>query len=351
MDYKLCSPPKLQRTVHLQQTLDAGCISPVVIMKSPAHSLKSDGIKFTPLQLAKLRIEPSPQSSIQLHSQTKKRGYSDTGESIADIEGLLFNGAIDNLLSLPQEVSKVAEIQKGQSNEIQKQKLYLDSLQIQLKAGKESCDEVMAEISSVTRKVFVLEEQTAEEKKQIVQHEKEIVSLIHQQNQLRRDIEHKKEELEEQTKKSEAYRVKMYNYKQQVSEFENMLPAQQQLIEVEKCLAKLEKQKQALCLDSESENDCADTMTKNLSECIKLSRADVKQLETQLQEIKDKIHQVLEQQKKVKIATSVLNKRNAAQLTRLKRQLKEQQLRHRQWSDQHAQLLKSVNELTSRLDK
>ncbi|XP_041373968.1 nucleoprotein TPR-like isoform X3 [Gigantopelta aegis] len=307
------SPPKLQRTVHLQQTLDAGCISPVVIMKSPAHSLKSDGIKFTPLQLAKLRIEPSPQSSIQLHSQTKKRGYSDTGESIADIEGLLFNGAIDNLLSLPQEVSKVAEIQKGQSNEIQKQKLYLDSLQIQLKA--------------------------------------EIVSLIHQQNQLRRDIEHKKEELEEQTKKSEAYRVKMYNYKQQVSEFENMLPAQQQLIEVEKCLAKLEKQKQALCLDSESENDCADTMTKNLSECIKLSRADVKQLETQLQEIKDKIHQVLEQQKKVKIATSVLNKRNAAQLTRLKRQLKEQQLRHRQWSDQHAQLLKSVNELTSRLDK
>ncbi|XP_041373978.1 zinc finger protein 853-like [Gigantopelta aegis] len=211
----------------------------------------------------------------------------------------------------------------------------------------------MAEVSSVTRKVFILEEQTAEEKKQIVQHEKEIVSLIHQQNQLRRDIEHKKEELEEQTKKSEAYRVKMNNYKQRTSEFENSLPAQQQLIEVETRLAKLEKQKQALCFDSESENVCADTMTKNLSECIKLSRADIKQLETQLHEIKDKvlIHQVLEQQKKVKIATSVLNKRNAAQLTRLKRQLKEQQLRHRQWSDQHAQLLKSVNELTSRIDK
>ena len=59
-------------------------------------------------------------------------GYCNTNESIADIEGLLFDGAIDNLLSLPQEVSKVAEIQKGQASEIQKHELHLENLQVHI---------------------------------------------------------------------------------------------------------------------------------------------------------------------------------------------------------------------------
>ena len=57
--------------------------------------------------------------------------FSDYGyTSSIDLEGILVDTAIDNVMNLPQAFNEVVEMQKDQSNEIQRQQLILKNMQV-----------------------------------------------------------------------------------------------------------------------------------------------------------------------------------------------------------------------------
>lgn len=50
--------------------------------------------------------------------------------SSIDLEGIMVDNAIDNVMNLPQAFNEVVEMQKDQSNEIQRQQLILKNMQV-----------------------------------------------------------------------------------------------------------------------------------------------------------------------------------------------------------------------------
>lgn len=57
--------------------------------------------------------------------QSCEYGYA----SSIDLEGIMVDNAIDNVMNLPQAFNEVVEMQKDQSNEIQRQQLILKTMQ------------------------------------------------------------------------------------------------------------------------------------------------------------------------------------------------------------------------------
>ncbi|XP_046354742.2 dynactin subunit 1-like isoform X1 [Haliotis rufescens] len=328
MDAGFSSPPKLRRSVSLSRKLgeiESPLIpTPVICGHTP---------------LVDLPMPTPPDSS----------GLSELSSSSICLEGALVEQAVDNLLSLPEVVGQVSAIQKDHNKELERQLMQLKNLQNDIKESNAKHRSVKQEISSIDRKTRMIEEEVMENEKLCQAHQKQIDSLVKVCESLRHQLTTKQKGLLTETSKHAYYMSKMKTYKTQVNDFEISHPAQKKLAELQQRLEDLKKQKQLL-----SEN-----MDEFLSVSTGQREADIKEIDkvkletcTWKEEMLHKqkmLEDLKHQEEKIQIATSVLHKRNAAQLTRLKRQVREQQLRQRQWHNQHSQLQHSIAEISKRL--
>ncbi|XP_067667611.1 coiled-coil domain-containing protein 122-like [Haliotis asinina] len=330
METGFSSPPKLRRSVCLSGNfgmMETQVITPPVIS---GHASVVD--------------PPLPTPPV-------RSGMNELSQSSVSLEGALVEQAVDNLLSLPEVVSQVSAIQKDHNQELEKQLMQLRHLEKDIKESNAKHGSVKQEISSIDRKTRMLEEEVMERAKLCQAHQKQINLLVKVCESLRHELTTKQKGLLTETSKHATYIAKIKTYKTQVNNFEMSLPAHRKLVELQQRLKDLKKQKEHL--------------SENMDEFISVSTG---QRESDIREEIDKVkletctwkEEMLRKQKmleelkhqgeKIQIATTVLHKRNAAQLTRLKRQVREQQLRQRQWHNQSSQLQHTIAELKKKLE-
>ncbi|XP_046582463.1 protein Hook homolog 1-like [Haliotis rubra] len=330
MEAGFSSPPKLRRSVCLSGkvgVMETQVITPPVIS---SHT----SVVGLPL--------PTPPD---------RSGTNELSQSSVSLEGALVEQAVDNLLSLPEVVSQVSAIQKDHNQELERQLMQLRHLENDIKESNAKHGSVKQEISSIDRKTRMLEEEVMESEKLCQAHQKQIYSLVKDCESLRHELTTKRKGFLTETSKHASYIAKMKSYKMQVNNFEMSLPAQKKLVELQQRLEDLKKQKQHL---SENMDEFISVSTGQREGDIR-EEIDKVKLETctwkeEMLRKQKTLEDLKHQEEKIQIATTVLHKRNAAQLTRLKRQVREQQLRQRQWHNQHSQLQHSIAELNKKLE-
>ncbi|XP_063432998.1 uncharacterized protein PF3D7_1120000-like [Mytilus trossulus] len=267
-----------------------------------------------------------------------------------DLEGEMVDSAIDSVMGLPQAFNEVVEMQKGQSCEIQKQKLLLKTLQGKFKEVTEKKEEVTQELTGVAHKIYVIEEQKRTCTKKCKEFDSEIKQLVIESEKERNCIKDLKGDIEENNRQYTKYKERIKRHKQVVAEFEDNLEVHKELRQIKEEIKELqtecEKREKNRCdterlLSGQDEN--------KIKEHIVTVQNDVEQLKYILLETKERIQKEKEKQSQAQVSLNVLHKKNQAQLTRLKKQVKAAQQSSRQWHDQISLLQKTIAELNNRL--
>ncbi|XP_013401588.1 uncharacterized protein LOC106167370 [Lingula anatina] len=142
----------------------------------------------------------------------------------------------------------------------------------------------------------------------------------------------------------------MKEFESKVDVLESKYGYRKELEELKKNVQELENQKLTLEKNPDKarhllEGKCESDLKQELQKLDDEKR----QLRGQLLDKEKQVKALNLQQEKTKQETQVLRKRNAAQMTRLKRQLKEVTSRNRQWNEQASQLEKGIAELKKKL--
>ncbi|XP_070210732.1 ribonuclease Y-like [Littorina saxatilis] len=125
---------------------------------------------------------------------------------------------------------------------------------------------------------------------------------------------------------------------------------QAEIEQAEERLAKLKEKKEYTEQNpEETEKICGGSLERDLKEKIAELNSQSDQLVGDVKELQKKIDCIRSKQEQAKQATSVLQKRNVAQVLCLKRQVKQQQLRHRQWIEQSRMMQQNVDALKQKL--
>ncbi|XP_071167463.1 coiled-coil domain-containing protein 122-like [Mytilus edulis] len=267
-----------------------------------------------------------------------------------DLEGEMVDSAIDSVMGLPQAFNEVVEMQKGQSSEIQKQQMLLKTLQGKFKEVTEKKEEVTQELTSVTHKIYVIEEQKRTCTKKCKEFDSEIIQLVIESEKERNCIKDLKGDIEENNRQYTKYKERITRHKQVVAEFEDNLEVHKELLQIKEEIKKLqtecEKRERNKC---DTERLLSGQIENKIKEHILTVQNEVEQLKLILQETKEKIQTEKEKQSQAQVSLNVLHKKNQAQLTRLKKQVKAAQQSSRQWHDQISLLQKTIAELNNRL--
>jgi len=288
---------------------------------------------------AMLPILPRPQTTPVDVRRTRSADFALVPTPIssgASVERNLVDSSLENLWSLPDVVSKVAVQQRSHSKEISAQKEILKRTQEQVREEKERLDDLSDEIQAVHRKVISSQSVRAEKKKSLQSLQNDIAKLIEGNTVQECEYEQRKRELEQFQETVSTYNEKMAKYSADV---EVVQSEQTEYKQREQLKAEIEE------LKVKKATGVTDVDKEPLRQSIEEAQQDLNGLNQGIQNKKQQVAEKTKQLKNTQKETSVLHKRNAAQLTRLKRQLKEMQLRQRQWSDEASQLEACISQL------
>ncbi|XP_033751013.1 uncharacterized protein LOC117335164 [Pecten maximus] len=270
--------------------------------------------------------------------------------SSLELEGQLVDQAIDNLMTLPQVFTEVVESKNSQSAEIQLQQLKLASAQKEYEEAVKENKALLDEISSVSHDIVHTHQAVVKGEKQCDALRQEVANYVSICEDIQQTVSYKQEEYDLEKSKIESYQLKIADHVRTVDKHENQSDTMIELRQLEEDVKGLRNKKIEIELNKEGFGNMKDgTSEKQIAD--KLSHLK-EELETQTKAAEDKTkltEDLKDQQKLLEQSVLVLHKRNAAQLTRLKRQLKEAQIRKRRWNDQISQLGNVVSDLKKQL--
>ncbi|ESO87539.1 hypothetical protein LOTGIDRAFT_166422 [Lottia gigantea] len=371
MNEAICSPPKLRRLVHLDKefgvvSTTSPIFSPLLeknCKKLPIPRLKiPDSFNNLPVQSSPLSIpQQSPRRSVaasplvMAHPITSsvKASLAPVKEipSSLSMESQIVDGALENVVSLPQMVTDVSLVQKCQSNAISKHMQVLAQLETQVQKEEKKNSEMLLDISSMTKKIYVTEDLVNKKHKSCEVLEEEIEQMVINNSAIEKSRYLKLKEIEKE--KSWKYNLKRavaFNYEIFLdshsvitdNEIHRNEENSRYIIsgEKEEEIKKEIKELQSTQFDLEKQLENADIQVTRLL-VVTVNYTFARRQTDQVNKQIDKVQQNI----------NVLHKRNAAQLTRLKRQVKDQQFRHQQWLDQISHLNKIISDLQQQIDE
>ncbi|XP_077988414.1 coiled-coil domain-containing protein 122-like [Glandiceps talaboti] len=343
MDHLLSSPPKPMRTVTLDGTRPI--LNPLVFQQScgpgisPLSSRSSDNSNFVNHALA---------------SNSEEMSCISQGEEQSSLvyEGVLVDQCIQNVLSLPEEVGEVAQQNHNLTVEINKQQEILSRVKVSLNVLKEQKDELQQEVNGVTRTICLVQGDVGIKSKRCDQLQKEIETLIVGNSNMKARVIAEKKKLEKETKMYEEYIIKMEDHVKIVNEAESTYPINVELSEELKKVEILRQEKSHLELHPEdSEKIMNGTYERILHSDIKGLKVKQIRMEREARTRMEKLNSEKNRQAQIRQDIDILHKRNQAQLTRLKRQVKEAHVRNRQWNEEACQLERSIAELRQHIEE
>ncbi|KAK3583520.1 hypothetical protein CHS0354_026106 [Potamilus streckersoni] len=353
----LCSPPKIRRMVTLNP---AGMVSALVIPaagdgrmsvnkevldRAPYIQESSRSIKppMPSLPLSWPHSQFQPPSAFLSHLPQMKDVTLPVKSATClekvdlkkedDFEKKMFEDAV---IALPDVFHEVFQMHRGQYLEIQNMQKSLKELQDRGKAEAEKNAVLVQELSTVKNKIYLAEEKSRKIEKTCKEHLADIQILVSERANLQYQLEIKAAEHEVDLRKLTRSREKVQNHKEKVKEFEESTSfIHEQIKATESKLHELKQQYDEFNQNPKAANDIlSGTTSATLErECIQLKKQ-ITVSEEELKQIYTEIKTEKKEQAQIDQAVKVLHKRNAAQLTRLKRQLKDINHINCQWLDQ-----------------
>ncbi|KAL5004694.1 hypothetical protein ScPMuIL_018150 [Solemya velum] len=288
----------------------------------------------------------------QTNGQPPRLSTDNNDGSSLQLEGAMMEQALDNVMSLPQVVDEVRQNQRGQSSEIHKQQQILKILQGKLRAVKEKNEDLLQEISSVKNRILFSEEISQNRSRSCKECQREIRELVTENENLEQQIKKKTEEKNEEKKISEEYKLKMKLHQEAVDKYESTAEVFNQLKELTDKVENLRSQYKEMKRDPEQMKQIlAGAVESELQLEIDNIKEEKSVIEQRVAQKISQIEKTKDSQKQMEQTVKVLHKRNAAQLTRLKRQLKETQLHSRHWNDQVVQLQWKIAQAKQKLEE
>lgn len=286
-------------------------------------------------------FEPAPAHDIPLPALN---GY----RTSLDLEGALVDKAIENVMTLPQEVQEAVSMQKLQNNEITRCEKYLATILEQERRAENNNDVLLQEISSIDRKIYFTKESFARKQRRCLQLSKDIDELIVEVEHLNRKREASEKDVSEDLRMIRCNEEKMSDFRLQTEESESSSDSFKDWKDTRERIRLLQleiNQSQGEASSKETLESFKREIGGQINEVRKLISEDERL-------IADKYSQISEE-KKLQENTckslQVLEKRNAAQLLRIKKQVKEAQLRNRAWNSQIQQLEQSISLLQEKI--
>ncbi|CAC5396900.1 unnamed protein product [Mytilus coruscus] len=217
-------------------------------------------------------------------------------------------------------------------------------------AVTEKKEEVTQELTGVKHKIYIIDEQKRTCTKKCKEFDSEIKQLVTESEKERNCINDLKRDIEENNRQYAKYKEMITKHKLVVAEFEDNLEVHKELRQIKEEIKELEyesvKRERNKC---DTEKLLSGQIENKIKEHIVRVQNDVEQLKRLLQETREQIQNEKEKQSQAQVSLNVLHKKNQAQLTRLKKQVKAAQQSSRQWHDQISLLQKTIAELNNRL--
>ncbi|XP_070542765.1 coiled-coil domain-containing protein 122-like [Ptychodera flava] len=354
MDDLMNSPPKLTRTLTLDGTkviFNPLAVRPAV-SASPISSLHQQG----PSSIKSGTPQNGSLSDHQLmtllpDASQRTAPQDDDGSSLA-YEGSLVDQCIENVLSLPEEVGQVAQKNRDMTIEINLQRECLSKAKGKLLKANEERDQVQQEINAVGRKICVTEDEVAIKYKLTTQLQKDADEMVSENSKLMARVVTNKKILDKEKLLHDTYRKKMEKHVQMVDDLESTFPINRELLSQLKKVQALREEKGDLESNPEEKEKILNgTYERKLQSEINGLKAKRIRMTKDTNHRQEQLNAVKERQAQIKQDIEILHKRNQAKLIRLKRQLKEAQVRNRQWNEEACQLEQSIAELRQQVEE
>ncbi|XP_078315845.1 uncharacterized protein LOC111128723 isoform X2 [Crassostrea virginica] len=350
----LQSPPSLRRViVPMPSSFTEVQISYPQLEQEP--QCESNDVSETVQGLPhKGEIMSKPENDQNILSSQKQDSIYTTScadtasKSSLDLEGALVDRAIESVMTLPQEVQEAVTLQRLQNSEITRCEQYLNSMLEQEKIAAHDYDLLSQELSSINRKIFFTKESLSLKQQNCLKLSKDIEELIKEVAKQNQQIENTERDLNTELKKMESYKGKVEGHIQRVADCDGSSDLQKELIETRARIEGLQQTlhrapEEAACKDSF--NDFKERFEGQMSEVQKLISGE----ERYIADKHSLISLEKKQQESINKSLLVLEKRNAAQLLRMKKQIKETQLRNRAWNSQIQQLKQNIAMLNDKI--
>ncbi|XP_032227953.1 leucine-rich repeat and coiled-coil domain-containing protein 1 [Nematostella vectensis] len=260
------------------------------------------------------------------------------------------NSLQETRFSLPNLAVEVVDGQKQQENEISELQTLLNKLKNELLQGKKKVESTKAEITSIDKKICVTQEEIAQTTLTCQEATEDLEGMIAKGILLSNELEDAKRSLDLGNRSYERYVEKMAYYCELVSQLDEKTGSQQKISVLITTIKELKNK--VHCLEYGEDEGLG------VGEEFKILQAENKHLEQQLEEktshidkCKGKMELEREKQQKLKRESQLLNKRNHAQMTRLKRQLQEANSRSRHWADEACKLEMNIAQLRRKLEE
>ncbi|XP_072167083.1 uncharacterized protein [Diadema setosum] len=250
--------------------------------------------------------------------------------------------------SLPEVVESVSQAQKQQASEIAQHRKVLVDLQQQVEREQLTEESLQKELHGCQRKICLCQEDSQKKMTHCAQLKEEISEIVNQNAELRLKFERSQGEWNKKNRLIAKYRNKMENFSESVRNMEVLSTDHVELNENQRVIDDLERERDTLIaelvLDEERGELLAKVQMEEETHRLQIAKADLQQ---QVNHLQAEITKETSKQTSIRQDIEVLQKRNRAQLTRLKCQLKEAQVRNWQWSREASQLEAQLDQLTA----
>ncbi|XP_052280324.1 uncharacterized protein LOC127878007 isoform X2 [Dreissena polymorpha] len=225
---------------------------------------------------------------------------------------------------LPAVFSEVYAVQRMSSKEINRQKELLDLCRAKLAEVAERNADIEAEVGCVRNKMFMKEEWIMETNQRIKQLDSEITALVKARINQQLQVELAEEETELEIRKLRAQCEKMSAHAHEVDEYEKLhSPVFRELQQAKEDLDKLRLRKAALDKDSgETARILTGTVAMEIRSEVRALQERLRYTQAEAENLRQKIADERAKQGQIRQTMKVLEKRNCAQLTRVRRHVK-----------------------------
>ncbi|XP_077861923.1 coiled-coil domain-containing protein 122-like [Saccoglossus kowalevskii] len=335
------SPPKPLRTVSLSGT--KAVVTPLAVH----HASEPFPHTSTTCQLSQFHV---PSMISAQHDEAPEAAVPVAGVSSLAYEGAIVDQCIKNVLSLPEEVGEVALKHKCLTAEINKQQSLLNKAKEVLLACKLQKECIQEEIGKVNRKVCLTQGKAALKSKSCIELENGVYTLVSDNLAVNQKMKAIQDEWKKELKVYVEYREKMGKHMHAVADIEASYRINIAVTTKLKQVELLRKQLQELKTNSEhTEKMLTGESERILQSEINALKAKEIRVNKEIVQKKEKLKVTQDREAKIKQDIDILQKRNQAQLTRLKRQVKEAQVRNKQWNEEACELETSIAELRNHI--
>ncbi|XP_059179374.1 uncharacterized protein LOC131958379 [Physella acuta] len=285
--------------------------------------------------------------------RTFSSGGGTTLETLGVEERIGFRLVLFHLYCLPDQVAALSQAKKEHAIEVAKLKSILKELEEKHFVEKVQKDNLIIEANGLFSSLCALEADGSRIKKHNEELEKEISEAIWRNEDLKRRIILKEDEVKKEKKKHSEYLKKIESYKSEFSQYESSNPVRFELDKVKKETEELTTRKQQLeeqikKWDSEiSYSNKSDVEIRSSIEGIEASVEEKKIINNNIMQ-QFETHQ--QERQRLEIDNHILKKKNSALLTRLKRQVEEQKIKYHQSIGYNKNFTMSKNSSTRELE-